>query len=274
MKGQNITKEKWDKLIILDACRYDFFEKNYKDFLEGNLEKRKSRGTSTAEWLVKTFPDKYNITYVSSNANINSLNVPTFWGKKWVATKHFKKIIDVWDFGWDDEVMTVPPDNVNKAYIKNKIDNRAIIHYNQPHAPYFGFDHKFIRTSDPSKVDGKTDFTVPRFLKKKFVDFGFRFEKNITKIKSWKIRKKMGMAPRNPVEEVWRKCSLEEIHNYYEENLRRVLKYASELVGNMDGKIVITADHGEAFGENGVWEHPSETYIPILLEVPWLVIEK
>jgi len=37
--------------------------------------------------------------------------------------------------------------------------------------------------------------------------------------------------------------------------------------------VVVTADHGEAFGEEGVWEHHIETHIPPLMEVPWLEVE-
>ncbi len=35
MKEQDIIEEDWDNLIILDACRYDFFERVYKDYLAG-----------------------------------------------------------------------------------------------------------------------------------------------------------------------------------------------------------------------------------------------
>ena len=34
------------------------------------------------------------------------------------------------------------------------------------------------------------------------------------------------------------------------------------------------SDHGEAFGEQGVWEHHIETHIPVLIEVPWLRVEE
>jgi hypothetical protein len=56
----------------------------------------------------------------------------------------------------------------------------------------------------------------------------------------------------------------------YEENLRIALESVSDLVPELDGRVVVTADHGEAFGEEGVWEHHIETHIPALVEVPWL----
>jgi len=59
----------------------------------------------------------------------------------------------------------------------------------------------------------------------------------------------------------------------YEENLRIALESVAELVEELDGTVVVTADHGEAFGEGGVWEHHIETHIPPLMEVPWLEVE-
>jgi len=35
----NIMDEKWNYLIILDACRYDYFLNNYKKYLNGKLKK-------------------------------------------------------------------------------------------------------------------------------------------------------------------------------------------------------------------------------------------
>ncbi|MEF8826793.1 MAG: hypothetical protein V5A27_10735, partial [Halapricum sp.] len=59
----------------------------------------------------------------------------------------------------------------------------------------------------------------------------------------------------------------------YEENLRIALESVAELTEELDGKVVVTADHGEAFGEQGIWEHHIETHIPPLVEVPWLEVE-
>ncbi|HKJ59134.1 MAG TPA: hypothetical protein VKA37_07895, partial [Halobacteriales archaeon] len=60
---------------------------------------------------------------------------------------------------------------------------------------------------------------------------------------------------------------------HYAENLRIVLEAVGELVSELSGRVVVTADHGEAFGEEGVWEHHVETHIPALVEVPWLEVD-
>mgnify|MGYP002277526645 CR=1 FL=1 len=65
----------------------------------------------------------------------------------------------------------------------------------------------------------------------------------------------------------------------YRENLEIVLKDVERLLSEVDGKIVLTADHGEMLGERtGLlptkkYGHPSGVYTPELVEVPWFVHE-
>ena len=37
--AREIANEDWRILIVLDACRYDYFKRNYKRYLEGDLKK-------------------------------------------------------------------------------------------------------------------------------------------------------------------------------------------------------------------------------------------
>jgi hypothetical protein len=38
---------------------------------------------------------------------------------------------------------------------------------------------------------------------------------------------------------------------------------------NIDNRVAITADHGNLFGEWGLYGHPMETPVPALITVPW-----
>ena len=67
--------------------------------------------------------------------------------------------------------------------------------------------------------------------------------------------------------------SLPEIRRAYEENLRLVLDYARRLVDEVTGRVVITADHGELFGEYGLYAHPHGVYVPELVTVPWMELQ-
>jgi len=52
------------------------------------------------------------------------------------------------------------------------------------------------------------------------------------------------------------------------------LKYVEKLIKKLHGKIIITSDHGNCFGELGVYEHPYGVHIPPLIDVPLFVIDK
>lgn len=259
IKKQNIQGEAWDNLIILDACRFDFFEKVYKEYIDGDLEKRISEGSNTGEWLTKTFTDKYDYTYISANPYINSYGVPLnrcrpeYRKYSWNAVEHFSTIIDVWEFGWKEEVGTIHPKEVNKAYLSNKDNNKTVIHYVQPHYPYLSYGGVFgIR----NKVN---------ILK----DEPFNYKQKLRKPKVIKPIKKL---PR--LKKLQKEIGRDKLLYYYEDNMRIVLKHVSQLLTDLDGKTIITADHGEAFGEAGIWEHPIRTHIPVLIEVPWLEVHR
>jgi hypothetical protein len=64
--------------------------------------------------------------------------------------------------------------------------------------------------------------------------------------------------------------SLEKLEKLYKENLELVLCEVEGLVDTLDGKTVITADHGEHLGEGGEFAHPKGKYNRTLREVPWL----
>jgi hypothetical protein len=58
----------------------------------------------------------------------------------------------------------------------------------------------------------------------------------------------------------------------YMDNLRLVLNNALRLADNIDGRVVITSDHGELFGEYGLYAHP-DVRVPELAWVPWIEVK-
>jgi len=109
-----VLQEEWDYLILLDACRFDYFKKYSR--LPGELKKKKSPSTNTITWLKTNFK-KYNedIVYISSNPHISKHELGGFKG-----TNYFYKVESLWDYGWDDELGTVTPEKVTEAALKAK----------------------------------------------------------------------------------------------------------------------------------------------------------
>jgi len=132
-------------IIILDACRYDFFEKVYRGYLSGELLKVKSANSATPYWLRETWVAYYDCVYVSANPFIMP-NPPEKtrrgdevrkWLKGYEPAKHFKRIVPLYLTDWDEELGTVPPDRVVKRTLEN-LYPRMVVHFLQPHAPYIG----------------------------------------------------------------------------------------------------------------------------------------
>ncbi|MHA1834227.1 MAG: hypothetical protein ACTSV7_09555 [Candidatus Baldrarchaeia archaeon] len=143
-QGTKVVKEDWDYLIVLDACRYDYF-KALNDIIPGKLEKRFSVGPSTGTWVFRNFSDKhYDIIYVSANPLISPTALKRRPSKnpfkRWrsLGFNPFFHIDNVWRYGWDEKLGTVPPEKVTKAALRNALKypgKRMIIHYIQPHNP-------------------------------------------------------------------------------------------------------------------------------------------
>ncbi len=71
----------------------------------------------------------------------------------------------------------------------------------------------------------------------------------------------------------------ETLRSIYRENLDLVLEEVEELLSELTGKTVITADHGMLLGERErpfpvkSYGHPSRVYVDEMVTVPWLVID-
>jgi len=73
--------------------------------------------------------------------------------------------------------------------------------------------------------------------------------------------------------------SKQDVRNGYRANLRYVISHVEKLVDEINGKTVITADHGELLGERvqpipfQVYNHHTGLYVRELLDVPWLELD-
>lgn len=267
-------EEKWDHLIILDACRYDYFEALYSDYLEGDLEKVRSPSFHTEKWRKEVFTERYDdIVYVSANPYITGISEVEGFS----AGEHFHDIVDVWAWGWDDKIGTVPPEKVNKGVRKARReypDKRLIIHYLQPHAPYLSLGELPGGDSFQEVMRDLGDKNALESLIGKIRD---QLGKKLVKITSWeigwKINRFLGFPPAIPEEAAYREVGTKGMRKAYRENLKTVLSYVKDVIDDLDGKIVLSADHGEMLGEGGDFVHHNENH-HINREIPWVEIKK
>ncbi|MCD2204875.1 hypothetical protein [Halobacterium sp. KA-6] len=232
--GMDVISEDWDNLVILDACRYDMFES--KSDLEGNLQRRTSRGSTTVEFLNGNFgrQELNDTVYVTANPQL-------YYNNKSVDT-NFHAEVNVWaENGWDKDYGTVRPETVTEYALEAEQKyprKRLIVHYVQPHYPFIAGD---IETGT-GDFDGES-------------------------LNIWEKLTKNG----NKIDE-------ERVIDSYHSNLSAVLPDVKKLCSDLNGKTVVTSDHGNLLGERSSpipvteWGHPRGTYVESLTTVPWLVM--
>jgi len=117
-----IYHSEWDYLIILDACRYDYFELLHERYLHGTLIKAVSRANRTKDWFIETFRKFIPAIYYTANPVINAE----------LCKDKFLDVRLVWEDNWDEKIESVSPFAVNEV-VEREQPKKAIIHLLQPH---------------------------------------------------------------------------------------------------------------------------------------------
>lgn len=230
----NFFEEDWDNLLILDACRYDYFAAAMDEFdLPGRLESRRSVGSSTPEFVAENLDgsshrDTVYITATTMLYREGALNDD--------VDIDLYEIVDAWEDSIDHGEFGVLPETMRETAletIEEYPNKRLVVHFIQPHIPFIG-------------------------------EAGEQF--------------------REVGDDVWKEKRLgelgvtdDELAEAYRENLDLVLPEVRTLLEELDGRTVVTADHGQMLGERASpipvkeYGHPSGLYTDELVEVPWLV---
>jgi hypothetical protein len=246
--GKNIYSKKWDALILLDACRVDALREVAPEysFIE-SVDKVWSRGSSSHEWIARTFttdyrPEIQKTTFTTPNGFVEKTfrdgdyppyrSVPLSWAKNDIASADDFDLLDTpWISGQDERYDMVPPRFMTDRAIhinRNRQPDKFIIQYYQPHKPY-------LRSAIKEQRPATAFETEP-----------------------YEARKRG-------------EISSEELWEMYLDNLRLVLDEVEILLKNIDAhQVVLTADHGELLGELGIYGHPQGILHPKLRRVPWV----
>lgn len=208
--------------------------------LPGQLEYRYSEGSSTVEFLRANLVGRDLRDTVYVTAN------PQLYRNRDDLQVDVHKVINIWkEDGWDEEYHTVLPETVTK-YAQDAAerypDKRLLVHYIQPHYPFIG---------------SQTEFDKEQLVD---TDTG---ERNV-----WYQM----MTGTLDIER-------DTIWQLYVDNFKYMLPYVDDLLTTLEGKTVITADHGNMVGERAFpfpiteWGHPRGIHTEQLIKVPWLVYQ-
>lgn len=176
------------------------------------------------------------------------------WHKKTFSDKHYEKIkntvlvsgngyadvvrdqpflafVSAFENQWDDEIGTVPAESVTDLAIQA---GREYCNQRERMVVHYMQPH------DPSVPDPLSEFN-----------------QDGKRTSAWhRVRH--------------RELQRERVWESYVENLRYVLDSVEVLLENIDASdVVISADHAEAIGEYGVYNHPNGLPLSCLRDVPW-----
>lgn len=231
---QSMFEKEWDNLLILDACRHDLYEE-----VKGETRSNNTIASRTQQFVRKTFSegDFSDVVYVTSNPHFHEEKFNELTGRN--VDEVFHEVFHTYQTDWDEEENTVMPEAmIRDAKTAKKLfpDRKLVVHFMQPHYPFIGSEltNEGIR---PDLDHQKEGFSL------------------------WQ-RAEMGDYKK---EELW---------NAYRKNLEIVMKEIEDnLLNNLEGKTVITSDHGNLVGEKGLYGHSFDKNIKQLRKVPWDVRE-
>lgn len=264
--GTSIFDRDWDICVILDTCRLDAIRQltDEYQFIQG-VDRTMSVGGSSPEWMVQTFSSNRQKTledtaYLTSNAWIEKVLddrlCPEDEYHGYRILKHLREYGD-WnlarptDFGRLEKIWTYVPE-----------------------------EQRVGEESDPRNA--RQGGAPPRYVTDRAIAVGRNFDYNrlilhymqphspyIDQLNSGQQLDDVHKDPFGFLKETGKK---EQVWDAYLDELRCVLDDLKLLLSNIDAeKVIISADHGEAFGEYGIYKHHSGSLHPKIRFVPWIV---
>lgn len=246
--GQSIFDAEWDICVVLDSARFDDLSQMVAERPAWpRVRSYWSRGSVTTEWYANTFTsavsgDVGGVTLLSANP-------------------HSDTVLR------DDEILpnqseiAVPYPDTDTV---SKSDFEAVYDMFATHAT----------AHDAVPPETMLDATVQAYRR-----HGSRV------VSHWLQPHEPFLAPtaqliggRALEDNVWKAMQHgtvdpSVVRKSYRATLEYALEFVEALFATVDAKVLVTADHGNAFGEWGVYGHPYAWPQPAVRKVPWVTVE-
>lgn len=247
--GTNVFDRDWDALVVLDACRVDALRAvaSEYDFLE-DIGAITSVGSMTPEWMSQTFTTDH-LDDISRTGYL-------------VGNGFIERVLDENGHTGSDALPIGP-----KEY---DVVDRASFSHLEPL-----WNASFEPTSEWMVGEGSGERLHPRYVTERAIHAGRTADVDRLIVHYNYPHEPYPLAPERlvrPFEALSSGAATrDEVWEAYLENLRFVLDDVGMLLNNLDAeKVVITADHGEAFGEYGFYQHLIGCPVPCVRRVPWV----
>jgi hypothetical protein len=231
VRSVNVLDREWDVLVILDACRLDLLKSVASEYeFLSSIEAIYSPAATSEAWLRRTFTNQHLETMRDT-----AVVTGNPYSYSTLQDDELKILDEVWTYAWDNELGTIPARPITDRAIsigRNCSPSRLIIHYMQPHFPC---------VTGSQLASGVT-----------LDEFGNQ------PMAIWSALEQRHLSP-------------DEVKSAAIKNLRYVLEEVGLLLDNLDAEsVVISADHGNAFGEGGEYGHRKGSIQEEVRKVPWV----
>ncbi|WP_237561141.1 alkaline phosphatase family protein [Halococcus sediminicola] len=256
--GTHVLTREWDVLVLLDTCRVDALRAVADEYsFLGDGDRICSVGASSAEWIGATFDREWadelrNTAYLACNGYADF----------------------ILEAGGSPEqfIGPAPPDYFQQG------------NWNFARASDLGrLEHiwQYEREEEESRLGHDEGHTPPRYVTDRTIAVGREsdFDRLIVHYSqphspyvsnALEEERELHEYERTPFEYLESGGERKRVLKAYLDDLRYVLDDVEILLSNIDAEdVVISADHGEAFGEHGVYGHPIGSLHPAIRYVPW-----
>lgn len=256
--GTHVLERDWDVLVILDTCRVDalrYVASEYNFLSKDKIGMIWSLGGTSPEWIAHTFDAKYkdeltSTGYVTANPHAKTV----LEDRSYKSEEHSSAALRFYRYGNWNPVRANELSYYDPLYsYQSDILLDGVERFEGVTPPRYVTD-RAIATARKHNLDRLVlHYMQPHYP---WVANAIRegreikdFEKRPSKAKS--VGKKV-------------------VFNAYLDDLRYVLDEVELLLKNLNAdKVVISADHGDAFGEWGVYGHDPGRFHPKVRYVPW-----
>lgn len=245
--GTNIYDAEWDICILLDSARYDLLRELAPDYPAlPEVESRWSVGSVTTEWLTNTFSKR-------RLADVRQTSMVT-------ASPHSQTVFR--DSSW-----LTSPEPAERLFPESPSvgpgDFESFHELWRSHATFENVVPPETMRHATLEAHQESDRVVAHWMQphEPFIAAdapmvgGAATESNV-----WDGLQSGDLQPTT----VWES---------YRATLAMALEEVQTLLKSVDATVLITADHGNAFGEWGIYGHPFGWPQPAVRKVPWVVVD-
>lgn len=261
--GTHVMDEDWDVLVVLDTCRTDAMQDVASEYsFIDEVDRIWSRGAHSVEWMSHTFDRKWekelsSTALISANPFAKVVLDQDLQDTERDAANRLRKLGD-WDLitsedlGHVEYVWQYDTDTPAVRELKEKeylpkhvtfpkpVTDRGIDTWRNRD----GIDRMILHYWQPHKPFIANAIEEKRPLR----DYEYKFFEYLKDTDDW-----------------------ETVYSTFLDELRFALDSVKVLLRNIDAEdVVITADHGEAMGEFGDYNHQMGLLNPYVRFVPWV----